>query len=78
MISIHFEHYIFTFFFSGGGFIAPFQEMCGKGPAGAFDFRLPNVLMILASGHKFAEQDKGLSFVSMKTLPNTLLLPLGT
>ena len=40
---------------ASGGFIAPFQEMSGKGPCGLFDFRLKNVLTMSGSGHKFGE-----------------------
>mmetsp|Transcript_10810 Transcript_10810/g.15931 ORF Transcript_10810/g.15931 Transcript_10810/m.15931 type:complete len:328 (-) Transcript_10810:45-1028(-) len=39
---------------ASGGFIAPFQEAAGcKVPP--FDFRLPNVLSMSVSGHKFGE-----------------------
>ena len=41
---------------ASGGFIAPFQEMSGKGTPKPFDFRLPNVLTVSASGHKFGER----------------------
>jgi glutamate decarboxylase len=37
---------------ASGGFIAPFQELSGKGTPRPFDFRLPNVLSISSSGHK--------------------------
>ena len=43
---------------ASGGFIAPFQ---GKMPA--FDFRLPNVLSISTSGHKFGESICGTGWV---------------
>lgn len=47
---------------ASGGFIAPFQERAGKGPP-AWDFRLPNVLSISASGHKFGESICGTGWV---------------
>ena len=47
---------------ASGGFIAPFQEMSGKGTP-PFDFRLPNVLSISASGHKFGESICGTGWI---------------
>mmetsp|Transcript_13446 Transcript_13446/g.28226 ORF Transcript_13446/g.28226 Transcript_13446/m.28226 type:complete len:389 (-) Transcript_13446:18-1184(-) len=55
---------------ASGGFIAPFQEMSGKGTAGAFDFRLPNVLSISASGHKFGESICGTGWVVFRQREN--------
>lgn len=43
---------------ASGGFIAPFQA-----DMPAFDFRLPNVLSISASGHKFGESICGTGWV---------------
>jgi len=43
---------------ASGGFIAPFQD-----DMPAFDFRLPNVLSISASGHKFGESICGTGWV---------------
>ena len=43
---------------ASGGFIAPFQE-----GVPAWDFRLPNVLSISASGHKFGESSCGTGWV---------------
>lgn len=48
---------------ASGGFIAPFQEMSGKGTPGPFDFRLPNVLTMSGSGHKFGESICGTGWV---------------
>jgi len=47
---------------ASGGFIAPFQEMSGKG-CPPFDFRLPNVLTMSASGHKFGESICGTGWI---------------
>ena len=44
------------YFSNSGGFIAPFQEMSGEGTPEPWDFRLPNVLTISSSGHKFGER----------------------
>lgn len=43
---------------ASGGFIAPFQD-----DMPAFDFRLPNVLSVSASGHKFGESICGTGWV---------------
>jgi glutamate decarboxylase len=43
---------------ASGGFVAPFQD-----DMPAFDFRLPNVLSISASGHKFGESICGTGWV---------------
>lgn len=53
-----------------GGFIAPFQEMSGKGPQGPFDFRLKNVLSISASGHKFGESICGTGWIVFREREN--------
>lgn len=42
---------------ASGGFIAPFQELSGKGTPRPFDFRLPHVLSISSSGHKVSILD---------------------
>jgi glutamate decarboxylase len=47
---------------ASGGFIAPFQEAAGS-KIKPFDFRLPNVLSISASGHKFGESCCGTGWV---------------
>jgi len=47
---------------ASGGFIAPFEEMSGL-PTVPFDFRLPNVLSMSASGHKFGESICGTGWV---------------
>mmetsp|Transcript_6299 Transcript_6299/g.13616 ORF Transcript_6299/g.13616 Transcript_6299/m.13616 type:complete len:478 (-) Transcript_6299:553-1986(-) len=47
---------------ASGGFIAPFQEMSGKG-CPPFDFRLPNVITMSASGHKFGESICGTGWI---------------
>ena len=44
---------------ASGGFIAPFQETAIP----PFDFRLPNVLTMSASGHKFGESCCGTGWV---------------
>lgn len=46
---------------ASGGFIAPFQD--GMPP---FDFRLPNVLSISASGHKFGESVCGTGWIAFR------------
>merc|ERR1719464_935124 len=43
---------------ASGGFVAPFQEECPP-----WDFRLPTVLSISASGHKFGESVCGTGWV---------------
>merc|ERR1740117_371506 len=43
---------------ASGGFIAPFQPECK-----AWDFRLPNVLSISSSGHKFGESCCGTGWI---------------
>ncbi|KAL3802921.1 hypothetical protein ACHAWO_003553 [Cyclotella atomus] len=48
---------------ASGGFIAPFQELSGKGTPRPFDFRLPNVLSISSSGHKFGESICGTGWI---------------
>ena len=48
---------------ASGGFIAPFQEMSGKGTPGPYDFRLKNVLTMSGSGHKFGESICGTGWV---------------
>ena len=48
---------------ASGGFIAPFQEMSGKGTPEPWDFRLPNVLTISSSGHKFGESICGTGWI---------------
>jgi len=50
---------------ASGGFIAPFQE--GLPP---WDFRLPNVLSISASGHKFGESVCGTGWVVWRQREN--------
>lgn len=65
----YFSHWIRKYD-PGGGFIAPFQELSGKGTAGAFDFRLPNVLSISASGHKFGESICGTGWVVFRQREN--------
>ena len=46
---------------ASGGFIAPFQP---DSPAGShFDFRLPNVLSISTSGHKYGQSCAGTGWV---------------
>lgn len=47
---------------ASGAFIAPFQEQAGVGPP-PFDFRLPSVLSISSSGHKFGESICGTGWV---------------
>jgi glutamate decarboxylase len=54
---------------ASGGFIAPFQEQAGNGPP-AWDFRLPNVLSISASGHKFGESICGTGWVVFRHRKN--------
>mmetsp|Transcript_6653 Transcript_6653/g.14425 ORF Transcript_6653/g.14425 Transcript_6653/m.14425 type:complete len:90 (+) Transcript_6653:80-349(+) len=44
--------------------------MSGKGTAGAFDFRLPNVLSISASGHKFGESVCGTGWIVFRQREN--------
>eukprot|EP00804_Cyclotella_cryptica_P010916 CCRYP_018966-RA/>CCRYP_018966-RA protein AED:0.11 eAED:0.11 QI:102/0.87/0.77/1/1/1/9/454/601 len=48
---------------ASGGFVAPFQELSGKGTPGHYDFRLPNVLSISSSGHKFGESICGTGWI---------------
>ena len=48
---------------ASGGFVAPFQELSGKPTPGPFDFRLPNVLSISSSGHKFGESICGTGWI---------------
>mmetsp|Transcript_20035 Transcript_20035/g.33913 ORF Transcript_20035/g.33913 Transcript_20035/m.33913 type:complete len:607 (-) Transcript_20035:474-2294(-) len=48
---------------ASGGFIAPFQEMSGKGTPAPYDFRLKNVLTMSGSGHKFGESICGTGWV---------------
>lgn len=50
---------------ASGGFIAPFQEGLP-----AWDFRLPNVLTISASGHKFGESICGTGWVIFRHREN--------
>ncbi len=68
--SNYFYWYCILNYYQGGGFIAPFQEMSGKGTIGAFDFRLPNVLSISASGHKFGESICGTGWVVFRHREN--------
>ena len=58
----HFGHAVLFLPYTSGGFIAPFQEMSGKG-CPPFDFRLPNVLTMSASGHKFGESICGTGWI---------------
>jgi glutamate decarboxylase len=48
---------------ASGGFIAPFQEMSGLPTPRPFDFRLPNVLTMSTSGHKFGESICGTGWI---------------
>lgn len=47
---------------ASGGFVAPFQEAAGS-KIKPFDFRLPNVLSMSGSGHKFGESCCGTGWI---------------